>query len=87
MKKINLTYCLYLNLNFLLSKIDYLLFCFVIDDDSKLKACNYYLDHIPSQRNKLLFDSNNQISNLNSSIFSSDGDVIITNYHQKKFIA
>ena len=70
----------------LFSKIYYLLFSFFIFNVSELKADDYSLDHFLGQSSELLIESNNQKSDLKSSIFFAEGNVIITNKNNE-FIA
>ena len=70
----------------LFSKIYYLLFSFFIFNVSELKADDYSLDNFLGQSSELLIESNNQKSDLKSSIFFAEGNVIITNKNNE-FIA
>ena len=65
------------------SKIRYLFIFFVLINVLKIKAEKLPLENSSGQNSYLLIESNKQKSDLKSSIFYDEGDVILTDHYKK----
>ena len=70
-------------MNVLSSKIRYLFIFFVLIDVLKIKAEKLPLENSSGQNSYLLIESSKQKSDLKSSIFYDEGDVILTDHYKK----